>query len=571
MSERALATAQKQSTALAAPSHGAILQRKCACGNHTTAGSECEECKGKKGVLQRASTNGSVVGDVPSIVYDVLRSPGQTLDFETRAFMESRFGYDFSHVRVHTDESAARSARAVAAQAYTVGSHIAFSSGRYSPQSATGRQLLAHELTHVVQQSPTLARRSDFGSESVLQRKPAPSGTASERVNRLASLLETYAKNADAQLAASGKTSQVAPIRADLQELRGGIGRLRLLAQQGNEQASLAALSGFAPQHLRAASRVLVPISPAPQLVAVANKSPVALATKSLTVEGAETEAEVEAERVAAAIMSSQPVQVNVGTHGMSMQRLLDGAAFTALESELPVVAAETGVADVAATTAVTAGAVATEEAALGTAAVVAAAGGPPGWVIGLAIVAVVAIAAGAGYLYYRSRQTAAQPQPQAQPQAQPQTQTQSRTAPKECEENARKISTPDCRVTATLQHSGADPLADLFCEEKTNSPCEYRVEAASGRAFFDAIRGTDVYECKCGYQSLLDAIKRGERWAKPALDAKIEQIRRHLRVVKDCHLQYRIIVSNEAFARYLRQLFGDEIDIIVEEFEPCD
>ena len=79
------------------------------------------------------------------------------------------------------------------------------------------------------------------------------------------------------------------------------------------------------------------------------------------------------------------------------------------------------------------------------------------------------------------------------------------------------------------------------------------------------------MYECKCGYQSLLDAINRGERWAKPALDEKIEQIRRHLRVVKDCGLQYRIIVSNEAFAKYLRQLFGDEVDIIVEPFEPCD
>ncbi|MGK9169295.1 DUF4157 domain-containing protein [Inquilinus limosus] len=79
-------------------------------------------------------------------------SPGQSLDASTRVFMEPRFGRDFSHVRVHTDQSAGISARAIDAQAYTVGRDIVFGPGRYRPDTLDGRTLIAHELTHVVQQ-----------------------------------------------------------------------------------------------------------------------------------------------------------------------------------------------------------------------------------------------------------------------------------------------------------------------------------------------------------------------------------------------------------------------------------
>lgn len=89
---------------------------------------------------------------VPPIVSEVLRSPGQPLDPTTRAFMEPRFGHDLSRVRVHTDRKAAESARAVNALAYTVGSDVVFRSGRYAPEISEGRRLIAHELTHVVQQ-----------------------------------------------------------------------------------------------------------------------------------------------------------------------------------------------------------------------------------------------------------------------------------------------------------------------------------------------------------------------------------------------------------------------------------
>jgi hypothetical protein len=91
---------------------------------------------------------------VPPIVDEVLRSPGRPLDAATRAFMEPRFGHDFSQVRVHADPRAAKSARAVNAMAYVVGQDIVFDAGRYAPGRIAGRRLLAHELAHVVQQGP---------------------------------------------------------------------------------------------------------------------------------------------------------------------------------------------------------------------------------------------------------------------------------------------------------------------------------------------------------------------------------------------------------------------------------
>jgi hypothetical protein len=89
--------------------------------------------------------------NAPPIVEEVLRSPGRALDAATRGFMESRFGHDFSRVRVHTDARANESARAVKAAAFTAGSDIVFGPGDYSPQTPRGRHLITHELVHVIQ------------------------------------------------------------------------------------------------------------------------------------------------------------------------------------------------------------------------------------------------------------------------------------------------------------------------------------------------------------------------------------------------------------------------------------
>jgi predicted chitinase len=108
-------------------------------------------------VLQRALSDARSVetGEVfgSDRVNEALDSPGQSLDVSTRAEMESRFGHDFGDVRVHADATAANAARAVNALAYTLGKDIVFRTGAYEPHTQAGKRLLAHELTHVVQQS----------------------------------------------------------------------------------------------------------------------------------------------------------------------------------------------------------------------------------------------------------------------------------------------------------------------------------------------------------------------------------------------------------------------------------
>lgn len=152
MTECTTAQAQKPATSTDTRTPSIVLQRKCSCGGIPGVDGECVACRKKRLILQRRATNQAEPTEVPSIVHDVLRSSGQPLDQATRAFMEPRFGHDFSRVRVHTDARAAESARAVSALAYTVGPDVVFGAGQYAPKKAHGQQLLAHELAHVVQQ-----------------------------------------------------------------------------------------------------------------------------------------------------------------------------------------------------------------------------------------------------------------------------------------------------------------------------------------------------------------------------------------------------------------------------------
>lgn len=196
------AVALHSKTENASQSSQGLLQRKCACGEHTPGGGQCGACADKGKLKQPLQTklkigepndkyeqeadrvanqmmqmskpqtgesnsylqssflvqrriadtqNGTT--EVPSIIGDVLHSPGQPLDTYTRETMGPQFGHDFSQVRVHFDGPAAESAKAVNALAYTVGRHVVFNTGRYAPRNSNGRRLLAHELTHVVQQN----------------------------------------------------------------------------------------------------------------------------------------------------------------------------------------------------------------------------------------------------------------------------------------------------------------------------------------------------------------------------------------------------------------------------------
>ncbi len=182
-----------------------LLQRQCACGNHTVASGECAACAKKKSGLQRklaiganndplereadrvadqvlaASSRPAInntpphiqrsarqasegTGTAPDGVDRVLASAGRPLDPVLQQDMGQRFGYDFSRVRVHSDAAAEQSAREVNAKAYTVGNHIVFGAGHNLDGSTNSRLLLAHELTHVLQQT-----QGNSGAPSMLQ------------------------------------------------------------------------------------------------------------------------------------------------------------------------------------------------------------------------------------------------------------------------------------------------------------------------------------------------------------------------------------------------------------------
>jgi hypothetical protein len=123
---------------------GAVIQRRCAA---------CEE-EGNEPQVRRQEASAAAPHIAPPVSagIDALKGGGSPLPAPSRAFFEPRFGANFDKVRVHTDSRAADTASAINARAFTVGSEIAFANGEYSPDSQAGRRLLAHELTHVVQQ-----------------------------------------------------------------------------------------------------------------------------------------------------------------------------------------------------------------------------------------------------------------------------------------------------------------------------------------------------------------------------------------------------------------------------------
>lgn len=207
MTERSTAALEKPTALQLNPANSGLLQRKCACGNHTVADGKCAECAKKKTGLQRKLTIGSSndpleleadwvanqviaapahskassappriqhfrgqasdgAASAPPSVDRVLSGSGKPLEPALQHDMGQRFGHDLSKVRVHSDGAAAQSAREVNANAYTVGNNIVFGRGQFEPATSVGRRLLAHELAHVVQQrGPSAA--------SAIQRAPA--------------------------------------------------------------------------------------------------------------------------------------------------------------------------------------------------------------------------------------------------------------------------------------------------------------------------------------------------------------------------------------------------------------
>ncbi|MBI3803977.1 MAG: DUF4157 domain-containing protein [Nitrospirae bacterium] len=139
-----------------------VLQRK-SCAPCAAGGPPCPSCKEEKSVVQpKRHAAGENRADASPENFGT----GQPLDSGTRLFMESRFGVDFTKVRIHTDADAAASAKAIDSHAFTLGSDIVFGAGEYRPDSLEGRRLLAHELTHVIQQGQTASMEAARPSKS---------------------------------------------------------------------------------------------------------------------------------------------------------------------------------------------------------------------------------------------------------------------------------------------------------------------------------------------------------------------------------------------------------------------
>jgi hypothetical protein len=140
-------------TKVSNPAGNNSIQRKCpGCKKGTKIEKEEEEEK-----LQKKEASGSTPEVTPELEsrFSAVRGGGQHLPQSVRNFYEPRFDADFSGVRVHTDAYAAETAKSINARAFTVGNNIAFGAGQFAPESHEGRKLLAHELTHTIQQGAT--------------------------------------------------------------------------------------------------------------------------------------------------------------------------------------------------------------------------------------------------------------------------------------------------------------------------------------------------------------------------------------------------------------------------------
>ena len=163
---------------------GPVIQRACAeCEDEEEkvqrqAEGEEEEEQSIQGKREGGGPSGGQVSAKQTAQIESIKTGGEPLRPASRNFFEQRFGHDFSSVRIHSDDRAAQSAKGIHAQAYTTGHHIVFGAGRYSPDTQTGQRLLAHELTHVIQQGsgeqirrqeePQSEQQNDSGSGAVI-------------------------------------------------------------------------------------------------------------------------------------------------------------------------------------------------------------------------------------------------------------------------------------------------------------------------------------------------------------------------------------------------------------------
>jgi hypothetical protein len=172
-------------------------------------------------LARKIATDTRYAEDASTVVQPVLQSGGSPLDDDTRDFMESRFGHDFGAVRVHTGAQAERSAEAVNARAYTVGPDVVFGAGAYAPGTHAGKQLIAHELTHVVQQMPSLKRVQRERQETDQGADGTESAEATNDISPAEAMAQAEAEVTEAEVAQE-PVEEVPAKPVALQEQAGG-------------------------------------------------------------------------------------------------------------------------------------------------------------------------------------------------------------------------------------------------------------------------------------------------------------------------------------------------------------
>ena len=193
-----------------------VATGRCACGGVAPPGGECAACRARRLGVQR-SARGPAAATAPPVVERAVQEPGRALEPPTRSLMEAQLGHHLDGVRVHDGGLAPAAAHALSADAFTVGSDVVFAEGRYRPGTSAGRELLAHELVHVVQQSLAgrrhVARQARPGAKDEIatfdafQKRVFES--ASARLDQNVSKLDEWRAFIDKQFSALGLRAQI--------------------------------------------------------------------------------------------------------------------------------------------------------------------------------------------------------------------------------------------------------------------------------------------------------------------------------------------------------------------------
>lgn len=540
---------------------------------------KCAACKQEdEEVLRRKPGAGNFSAPEVSAPESPVLSGGCSLDSATSNFFESRFGVDFSSVRIHTGAHANNMNRALNARAFTYGGNIAFADGEYQPHSYDGRKLIAHELTHVIQQRnrpEPVIHRQERDDETARGRRFAsrqPPGAQREDTSRhltgeaeqscsYYSLVGVQHRGRLYGIDLAEATDQVQmhntdPVPDDwdgqpayrrrfIQFVEGtprGQWRVEPPRIELDNPDELRCFIEGINQGLESYQRVVAIAEP---LAQVLNLVALALTIRGLTTSG----------RMMLGGRSPPPAEpvVTRGTGGRPSLELVHSSGRVEMRGGRVVAPRSRG------------------------SSVPRASAGSGGPAAAVAQAPEPVEAPAEPHL----RQVPNAPPEAASPTIASGTVTPPVRAPvpqpAQTRRPGRRRRVGRCEIEP-IPPLGGDPLSGLYCGAVTGGSRSFRItllgadDRPTGRwAEIDSLRGNTWYECKCGYEALLSGAARGEGVARSILADMDRQILNHLTIATECGLQYRFIVSNDYVRDILLQRWFGNVTVDVREWEPCD